>query len=285
MKTRIITTCSNSKRLLRTSLFLITLVTFSYGLLSFTTKTIKDEFLSIIGITRTEANERIAGSLIGGYINTYGAAKIKNLAAADRVVVAKDLLAYTKNFVSSEEFKKHYLQLKQDNKPQFNGAPETPEKYRTKLISQAKESVKQAEDIIAKATPENKALFQPALDAAKQYLKEMEDPGNEFLKVYAENYESFSKMYIEDSVARTKDWQEQYPDNPKGFIKSRLEEFLAVTENVDFAAQLKEERGKKYFVNPAYESKDSRWKMAFRAGKDVVEAARSFAKQWLSEIK
>ncbi|MBG9376881.1 hypothetical protein I5907_11580 [Panacibacter sp. DH6] len=284
MKTHITTKRVNGKILVRTSLLLLVTVTVSYSLLSFTTKTIKDEFLNIIGITRTEANERIAGSMIGGYLNTYGVNKIKNLAAADRVVVAKDLLAYTKNYVTSEDFRKHYAQLKQENKPQFNGAPETPEKYRAKIIAQAKEAVKQAEDIIAKATPENKALFQPALDAAKQNLKEMEDPANEFLKMYADNYESLSKMYIEDSVGRIKTWHEEYPDNPKSFIKTRLEEFMAATDHVDFAAQLKEEHGKKYFVNPAYESKDSHWKMAYRAGKEVVEASRSFVKQWLSEM-
>jgi hypothetical protein len=43
--------------------------------------------------------------------------------------------------------------------------------------------------------------------------------------------------------------------------------------------------GKKVFVNRAYESKNNRWKMAFRAGKEVVQPARAFVQQWLGEIK
>ncbi len=34
-----------------------------------------------------------------------------------------------------------------------------------------------------------------------------------------------------------------------------------------------------------YESKGDQWKMAFRAGKDAVETARSIASQWLLELK
>lgn len=42
---------------------------------------------------------------------------------------------------------------------------------------------------------------------------------------------------------------------------------------------------KKRFVNQSFESKRTEWKQWFRAGKDVTESARTFAKEWLSELK
>jgi hypothetical protein len=64
-----------------------------------------------------------------------------------------------------------------------------------------------------------------------------------------------------------------------------LQQFLDETKDIDFSAELVERNGKKYFANKAYEQKSSRWKMAFRAGREVVEPARVFVKQWLTEIK
>ncbi len=48
---------------------------------------------------------------------------------------------------------------------------------------------------------------------------------------------------------------------------------------------LKEEYRMKKFVNPAYEKKPAEWKMAYRAGKPAVDAARTFAKAWLAELQ
>ena len=39
------------------------------------------------------------------------------------------------------------------------------------------------------------------------------------------------------------------------------------------------------FVKPEYEGKSNNWKMAYRAGKEVVLPAREFVKTWIAEIK
>ena len=39
------------------------------------------------------------------------------------------------------------------------------------------------------------------------------------------------------------------------------------------------------FANPEYEKKSGQWKLCYRAGKEPVEAARAFAKEWLGEMK
>ena len=82
-----------------------------------------------------------------------------------------------------------------------------------------------------------------------------------------------------------KQWEAKYPTNHLLYIKVRLQEFLDATKDIDFGAQLIEKKGVKHFVNPDYERKGNRWKAAFRAGKEAVEAARTFAEQWINEIK
>ena len=39
------------------------------------------------------------------------------------------------------------------------------------------------------------------------------------------------------------------------------------------------------FADAKYEGKDDKWKMCYRAGKEVVGAAREEAKKWLDELK
>ena len=80
-------------------------------------------------------------------------------------------------------------------------------------------------------------------------------------------------------------WQKSYPENYQVMIKARLEKFLAVTADVDYNAAVHEEYGLKKFNNATYEKKPDEWKMAYRAGKPVVDAAREFASTWLKELR
>jgi hypothetical protein len=71
-----------------------------------------------------------------------------------------------------------------------------------------------------------------------------------------------------------------YPSDATDMVKKRLTQYLQLSATVDFDAVVKDRR----FVNPEYEKKSSDWKMCFRAGKEVNEAAREFAKEWLKEL-
>jgi seryl-tRNA synthetase len=75
------------------------------------------------------------------------------------------------------------------------------------------------------------------------------------------------------------------PKDPKAAIKQALQTVLAATEGVDYAAALGQRESTRYFTNHAYESKPETWKMAFRAGREATEGARTFAKNWLTELK
>jgi hypothetical protein len=85
---------------------------------------------------------------------------------------------------------------------------------------------------------------------------------------------------IDNSVDKEKN-EKKYPSDPTEMIKKRLTDFLAVSATVDFDAKLTAART---FEDPAYEKKSSDWKMCYRAGHEVVEAAREEAQKWLDEL-
>jgi hypothetical protein len=242
------------------------------------------DFLKQLGLTKAEANEKITNSFLGGSLDYYGVRNMKSILSNDRASIVKELSAYAKQYASSPEYIKEYLALKENNKPEPTKV-ETPAELRSNTIKRAKEAVQEMEESVKKAPADMKSIFEKTLEAAKQNLKDAEDPNNKYLKSYAQNFATLEKQVKMSNENMLQSWEAKYPTNHLLFIKVRLQEFLSATKDIDFSAELTERKGIKYFVNPNYERKDNRWKMAFRAGKPAVEAARAFAEQWMNEIK
>jgi hypothetical protein len=265
--------------------FTTVLLVFSYLLLSsFTTHKMVDDFFKQLGITKTNADEKIAGSILGGSIDIYGIKNAKNIALGNRKAVVLDLLNYTKKYVNSPAFAKQYLAMKEQYKPKESIA-QTPEAMKAENIANAKKFVTDMEATVKKADPSMKSIFEKSLLDAQKNLKDAEDPNNKQYIRYAKNYEGLVKTFKENYNFQLAEWEKRYPANHLLYIKVRLQEFQGATKDIDFAAELKVKNGKKIFVNPDYERKDNRWKMAFRAGKEVVEPAREFVQKWIEEIQ
>jgi len=262
---------------------LLLIIAIGLGVSSFTVRKATD-FFEQLGITKTSADEKITSSLLGGYLDQYGLKNAKNIASGDRAVVTRDLLLYTKQHVSSPAFLKAYTQLRETNKPTPSSL-QTPEEMRKGLIDQYKKSIVETEANMKKADASTKNIFEPILVTMKQQLKDAEDPNNAMLSNYKETYPEMVKSLEASNRQRLAEWESKYPVNQLLFVKTRLQQFLDETANIDFNAQLVEKKGKKYFANQAYEHKGNRWKLAFRAGRDVVETARTFVKTWMAEIK
>ncbi|MVM33553.1 hypothetical protein GO755_26180 [Spirosoma sp. HMF4905] len=67
-------------------------------------------------------------------------------------------------------------------------------------------------------------------------------------------------------------------------LKKRLQDFIALTETVDFEARLIPMGYKQEFANPLYQRKPAEWKFLYRLGKEPVAEARLFAQQWLADL-
>lgn len=254
-----------------------------FFLYSFTSKQLAADFLQQLGITKTTANEKIGNGFLGGSFDTYGIKNLKTIPAAARVPLAKEIAAYSKQYVQTAAYLKQYNELRNYHKPEFK-AVQTPEEMQQQSVLQYKKSVEDIEKSVKTADASMKPVFEKVLADAKKQLKEAEDPNNKYVANYRKNYEAAvqqNKAGYDQLVAR---WEQEYPANHMLYVKKRLQNFLAETADIDFDAQTVEKNGKKYFVNRAYESKGSHWKMAYRAGKDVVTATREFVESWLKEV-
>ena len=255
-----------------------------FAICSFTVQKFTDDFLKQLGITKQSADEKITNSILGGYIDSYGIKNARNIALGNRKAVTLDLLSYIKKYVNSPAFVKEYNDLRDRNKPKEQ-ILETPDEMQVKEIASRKKAVADIEENLKTANASVKKFFESSLEQARKALKEAEDPNNKYIVAYRKNYPQSAKTFKESYDRSIADWNSRYPQNQLLFVKKRLQEFLDVTKDIDFSAELTEKNGKKIFVKPEYEHKDSRWKMAFRTGKEVVEPARDFIQKWMDEIK
>lgn len=260
------------------------ILTLFFLICSFTAQKLADDFLKQLGITQQAADEKIANSILGGYIDSYGIRNAKNIALGNRKAVTLDLLNYIKKYTGSAAFEKEYNEMKDRYKP-TEYIPQTPEEMRSEMISNAKSAVVKSEEMLRKSDPSFKTIFEKNVEDSKKALKDAEDPNNKHYIAYTKNYPQAVKNYKAGYERAIADWNTKYPSNPLLFVKKRLEEFLNATKDIDFTAELTERNGKKIFVNPEYERKNNRWKMAFRAGREVVEPARDFVQKWFAEMK
>ncbi len=269
---------------LRFSASLFIMAVFSCALLSFTANKIADDFLKQLGITKTDADKKITENILGGFVNTYGLKNIKNIATGNRSGIAKDLLAYTKKHTASLAFSAAYNNLRNNNKPVMHKVT-TPEENRKQTIAENEKAVASMEKLVKTATAQTKAPFEQALADARKNLKEAQDPNNKQLAAYEKNYPALQKQFQDSYDNEIKEWEKKYPANQMLFVKKQLLQFMEETKDIDFSAVLTDKNGKKIFINPLYERKSKNWKMAFRAGKDVVENSRAFVQTWINEIK
>ncbi|MEI2748219.1 MAG: hypothetical protein V9E88_05610 [Ferruginibacter sp.] len=270
-------------RLLRVSIIILILALISMFLFSFTLHRVSNDFLKELGIAPNEAEQKITNSILGGYLDTYGVKNIKSIATGNRKKLVADLLVYTKQHVQSQAFVKQYKAMKESRKPQ-PAKIQTPDEMRRDMIEQYKKSIAETEASLKKADASMKPVFEKLLVDAGKQLKEVQDPNNKMIASYAKNYPDMLKMIDLQHQSKIEQWEKEFPDNHLLFVKERLEMFMKETKNIDFDAALQVKNGKKYFVNIEYERKSNYWKMAFRAGRDVVLTAREYVSDWISTI-
>jgi hypothetical protein len=261
-------------------LFLATVIFFC----SFKTARMADDFLKQLGISKTAADAKITDGILGGGIDLYGVKNARNIALGNRKAVVLDLVAYAKAQANAPNFIKQYNDMRNRLKTE-DYVPQTPEKMRAETIARAKEGVAQIEEAYKKADAAYKAVFLKSVEDAKKYLKDVEDPKNKQFVRYSANYERAVQEAKEGNARKNAEFEKRFPTNHVLYVKMRLLEFMDETKDIDFDAELISKNGKKYFVNRAYESKGSRWKMAFRAGKEVIEPAREAVQKWIEDIK
>src|SRR5688572_15083449 len=263
------------------------LVSSSFLFSSYQAKKITDDIWKTLGISRQTGTEGIKSSFLNGYLSYYGVKNLKNIATSDKAAVTKDLLNFTKEYISGAEFKKQYDELRKSAKPQESVSKplRSIQEIQKDEIAKTEKGIKDTEKTIKEVNAEMGKAIQPVLDMLRKNLKEYQNPNHE----YFANIAMGEKYQQENNVKRHQEfmqqWETNFPENLNHFIADKLKKMLEYTKGIDYNAALAEKYGKKRFVNPAYEGKRTEWKQGFRAGKEVTEQARAFAEKWLSELK
>lgn len=243
--------------------------------------------LERVGISPNISKDCIYYSLTGGYLNYPSVARLKQVATGDRAGAVREIVAFAKEFVKSADFRKRYDEYREGRKPESPEKPKPMAQQRAEMKAQLQQSIRETETNMKAMPADQRPILQQTVDMLKQQLKEYDNPENPmFSKQMEDMQKQMYDMSLDDYQNKLAKWEKEYPPDPKQMIRAWLTKFLNETKDVDFSAALKEgQYGKKMFVNPAYESKSSNWKMAYRAGKDVVEAGRAEAKRWMDELK
>jgi hypothetical protein len=246
--------------------------------------TLSDDVWVRLGLNKEQGFENVKSSFFNGNLYYYGARNIRNIATGDRTAVANDLLTAAKEYINSEAFKKEYELQRQRTKPQEEmKAVRTKEEIRKDEIAKAEKGIKETEEIIKK-NPSMANDMKGVIDMYKQTLADYKDPENAMIDYFYQNEKILYENKIKDYNKDLAKWKTTFPEDFRQLIKTRLQKFLDLSGTVDFNAQLRDVFGKQKFVNPTYEGKPAEWKQIFRAGKEVTDAARKFAHQWLTEL-
>jgi hypothetical protein len=243
--------------------------------------------LERIGIADDLVRSSIWYSLSGGYLSSPNSSKLRQIATGDRAGVVREIATSAKAYTQSAEFKQKYAELRESSKPTPPEPPKSMAQRRKEDKESMQKGIRESEASMKKMPAEYRDAIKQSVDMMKQQLKEIDKPDNPSYSAQIEEiYKQAYDAQMEEHKTKLAEWEEKYPTSPTPMIRKWLTDFLEVSKGVDYGAALKSgENGKKVFVNPEYEAKSSNWKMCYRAGRDVVEAGRTAAQQWLNELK
>lgn len=249
--------------------------------------TLTATFMESLKITREEAEDGIWNSFSYGAYGGPMSQAWHNLAVPMRVSMVKEIGSFAKAYSKSENFKSHYAEYRENQKPSppepFKGVDVLRKEQQDALTKSIKESKETAKTV----TGDVKKAVEEAIRQMEAQLKEVNNPNN---PMYSKEVNDMMKQgwdqQNQEYQKGVKAWEEQYPISPNLLIKKRLNYFLELSASVDFSAKVaKGANGKMIFMNPDYEEKSSDWKLLYRCGKESVDAARGVAKEWLVELK
>ena len=257
-----------------------------FSLFSFTvTKQVGDDLWKQLGITQQQGRDQVKTSFLNNYFDYYAARNAKNIATGNRAAIAKDLISFAKQYLGSASFKSEYDKERIQSKPSApTRVAKSKEAIRKEKIDETNDLIKKTEEIIKTSTGNMKEAMQEVLDMHKKNLADYKDPNSQMIDIFYQQELAAAGSAEDDYKESMKRWQENYPEDYKQLIKTRLTKYLSIAATVDFNAALTERNGKKKFVKPEYEAKNADWKMIFRAGEEVYRVVKPFAEQWIKEL-
>lgn len=244
------------------------------------------EALKELEVTEASAQASIFNSITSGSASYPSSSRIRQLPMEARTALVPVLGSLIRSYVTSDDFTARYLEYRENQKPAAPEAPTSSSEDREKYKKDLAESIRQSEENLKAIPAEYHDGIKQSIEFLREQLKSADDPDN---PMFSTEMDQFKQQAAETAMAEYRqqlaNWERQYPENPSEMVRLRLEQFLKLSEDVDFSATVKaNEYGRLIFENPAYERKSSNWKALYRAGREPVEAARGFARKWLADL-
>jgi hypothetical protein len=242
------------------------------------------EVLTKLNLAPAAAKADVLESLTGGTVYNEAAFKVfKSLPGLARETVVRAGLAWIKSYVSTVEFKTAYLERREQEMPETPAPRPSAEDQIAKMKADMEKSISETRKNMAALDAETRKIMEASIRQMRAQMEQMEkDEGQRMLmRQMAEMAVAEDKKGHEEKL---KEWERNYPADPRLLIQRRIREFLAASAGVDFAAKLSPRGDKMVFANDDYEQKPAEWKLCFRAGKEATGVARAFAETWLAEL-
>jgi hypothetical protein len=240
---------------------------------------------SRLGVTQAQAKTESVQAFVGGNVPFYLAAKAVMAAPpAARAALVVEGLTWVKSFVGSAEFKTAYATARQNLKPGAPASKGTPDQQVKAQIDEQRQNIEEAKKNLALLPPDARKDMEVTIKQLEGDLQRFStDP--EAQALVKERAAAEDKNTQDQYKARLAEWEKDYPADGSVLVARRLQQFLDVSADVDYAAKLtKNPMGRMTFSDQRYEEKPSEWKLCYRAGRETVEATRAFAKTWLGEL-
>jgi hypothetical protein len=241
--------------------------------------------LSKFGVNLSELKPQVVDSLRHGFLPVYPNSKAYHAASvAARVAFVNDAMAWAKAYTETPAFKADYDKQRAAARPTAPEAKGSADDQYSKYLAEQRKGLEEMKKNVALMTPDMQKQMQPVIKQMEESIeKTSKDPqmASMMKNGYTQQAQSDQEEYKKD-VAR---YETEFPADPEVLIASRLKEFIALCNDVNFDAKLTGDGGGRMrFADQQYESKSDRWKQLYRAGKEPTDAARVFAANWLKQL-
>lgn len=241
--------------------------------------------LNLLGVQEQTARRSSLDALTSNYVPfSLGAKAFKAADPQARARLVQGALTWFKAYTETAAFKAEYAKLRESNKPSATKPQGSVDSELAKQKAERDKNLAEMRRNLANMSPDMRKQMEATIKQMEQmYAKQDADP-----KMAAMMRQGLEMQRAEEDKSqqrRLAEYEKKWPADPRKLIALRLQEFLDLSKDVDFNAQLKPAYGSMRFVNPAYEEKSGNWKLCYRAGKPAIDAARTFATAWLKELQ
>jgi hypothetical protein len=238
-----------------------------------------------LGLNLASAKEAVLESLTSGSVYNDAAMRtFKALAPAARAAIVRGGLDAIKAYVETAEFKAAYMKFRDNEKPNPPEARPSADEAWKKQKADFEKQIAEMKKNLAGLDAETRKSMEAAVKQMQAQMEKMDKDTatRDLMRQMVEAQKVEDKNQYAEQV---KVWEENYPADPRILIQKRIRDFLETSADVDFEAKLIASGSKKRFANEDFEGKPAEWKICFRAGKEATEAARAFARSWLTELE